>query len=79
MLGCPHLGSPTADIALLSESLDHAIVRLLDIFIYNYFCSIFLSKKKKELKAKRCKNQKKGKKPHLKERERKIKKERKRK
>ena len=59
--GCPHLGSPTADIALLVESLDHATVQLLDIFIYNYFCSTLLSKKKKELKAKRCKNQKKEK------------------
>jgi len=53
-------------------------VQLLDIFIYSYFCSTFLSKKKKELKVKRCKNQKKGKIAAPKKRE-KIKKERKRK
>ena len=76
--GCPCLGSPTTDIALLAESLDHATVQLLDIFIYNYFCSTFLSKKKERVKGKEVQKPKEGKKPHLKK-EKKIKKERKRK
>ena len=70
--GCPCLGSTTADIALLAESLDHATVQLLYIFIYSYFCSTFLSKKER-VKGKEVQKPKEGKKAAPKKRERKNK------